>query len=179
LVAALNNLIVRLRYWFASHLPDYLKPSWFYEDWDGVDRRVNLEPQEFLASQEHLDLEATVRDIAIQQGRSETIVYQEILQAGMRQIVSKKFLEFQKRWDSLSTREKEVAALTMFGLKSHDIADLLSLSYDTVRSHSKSIYKKFGLSNKETRQARNDLRYILNEFDKDFSLREWWHSHHQ
>ena len=114
-------------------------------------RRKGKKPRIFLQDEQ---LAVHVRKIASDQQRAEQEVYDDILQAGV------KALEDRDRhaavWDSLSQREQQVAALTCLGYRSYEIADLLGVSYDTVRTHSKHIYAKFGLNRRELRLALKD-----------------------
>jgi len=95
-----------------------------------------------------------VRKIAVDQRREEQDVYQDILQAGMEVLQDKD--EYAGVWDSLSQREQQVAALTCLGYRSYEIADMLGISYETVRTHSKHVYAKFDLNRNELRQALKD-----------------------
>jgi DNA-binding NarL/FixJ family response regulator len=49
--------------------------------------------------------------------------------------------------EKLSTREVEVLSLIMQGLTNKDISERLFISFETVRSHRKSILKKIGVKN--------------------------------
>jgi DNA-binding CsgD family transcriptional regulator len=101
-----------------------------------------------------------VKKIAVDQRRGEQDVYQDILEAGMQVLQDKD--EYAGVWDTLSQREQQVTALTCLGYRSYEIADLLGVSYETVRTHSKHVYAKFGLN-------RNELRQAL----KDWDFQEW------
>ncbi len=92
-----------------------------------------------------------VRKIAGEQQRREQDVYDDILQAGMKVMQDQD--SYTTIWASLSQREQQVAALTCLGYRSYEIADMLGVSYDTVRTHSKHVYAKFGLNRQELRIA--------------------------
>ena len=62
-------------------------------------------------------------------------------------------------WESLSQREQEVTAFTCLGLTNRQIAARLSLSPETIKSHIRSVLKKFGLNSKD------ELRHILADWD--------------
>lgn len=49
--------------------------------------------------------------------------------------------------EKLSTREVEVLSLIMQGLTNREISEKLFISFETVRSHRKSILKKIGVKN--------------------------------
>lgn len=50
--------------------------------------------------------------------------------------------------DKLSTREKEIVALLFAGLTYRMIAEKLFISYETVKSHCKNIYRKLKVKGK-------------------------------
>ncbi len=92
-----------------------------------------------------------IKEIATDQRRAEQEVYDDIIKAGIQALKDKD--HYIVIWDSLSHREKQVTALTCLGYSSYEMADKLSISYDTVRTHSKHVYNKFGLKRKELRLA--------------------------
>jgi DNA-binding CsgD family transcriptional regulator len=62
-----------------------------------------------------------------------------------------------KRWESLSTREQQVAALVCLDYTSRQIAARLFISPDTVKTHLSNAFRKFNVHNKaELRQALAD-----------------------
>ena len=106
----------------------------------------------------------TLTEIARRQNRERSEVLENILRAGVDEILRGE--TYTAAWDSLSPREKEVTALICMWYSSYQIADILYISYDTVRTHSKHIYVKFNLKRKELREALKDWRFA-----------EWWESH--
>ena len=101
-----------------------------------------------------------LKEMAVDQRCGEQEVYDDIIQAGMKVLRAKD--RYASTWDSLSHREQQVTALTCLGYKSYEMADMLGISYETVRTHSKHIYGKFGLNRKE-------LLLAL----KDWDFQEW------
>lgn len=101
-----------------------------------------------------------VKKIATDQRRAEQEIYEDIIAAGMKALQDKS--EYAGIWDSLSERERQVTAMTCLGYRSYEIAGMLGISYETVRTHSKHIYAKFGLN-------RDDLRLAL----KDWDFHDW------
>ena len=95
-----------------------------------------------------------VKEIAVDQRREEQEVYNDIIEAGMKVLRDKD--HYASIWDSLSHREQQVTALTCLGYRSYEMADMLGISYETIRTHSKHIYVKFGLGRKELRLALQD-----------------------
>jgi DNA-binding CsgD family transcriptional regulator len=64
-----------------------------------------------------------------------------------------------RRWQELSPREREVTALLCLYYTNSQIANRLSVSIPTVKTHVRNILRKFGLS------RRADLRLVLAEWD--------------
>jgi DNA-binding NarL/FixJ family response regulator len=109
-------------------------------------------------------LARAVKELAVSQRRAEQEVYNDILESGMKALSDKN--KHEEIWGLLSTREQQVTALTCMGYRSYEIAGTLGISYETVRTHSKHIYAKFGLSRKELRRA---LR--------QWNFEAWWGDH--
>jgi DNA-binding CsgD family transcriptional regulator len=107
----------------------------------------------------------TVRELAVAQRRAEQEVYDDIIESGMKALSDKH--KYEDIWGLLSAREQQVTALTCLGYRSYEIAGALGISYETVRTHSKHIYAKFGLRRKGLRQA---LR--------QWNFEAWWEDHH-
>ncbi len=68
-----------------------------------------------------------------------------------------------RRWEALSPREKQVAALACIGLTGRQAAARLVVSPETVKTHMRHILRKFGLN------SRRELRAELEGWD----LSEW------
>lgn len=64
-----------------------------------------------------------------------------------------------RSWESLSQREKQVAALVCSGLTGRQTAAYLVLSPETIKTHVRHILRKFNLN------SRRDLRNLLAEWD--------------
>jgi DNA-binding CsgD family transcriptional regulator len=105
-----------------------------------------------------------VKEMAVSQRRAEQEVYDDIIESGMKVLSDKD--KHEDIWTSLSTREQQVAALICLGYRSYEIAGALGISYETVRTHSKHIYAKFGLN-------RKGLRLAL----KHWNFEEWQQDH--
>lgn len=67
--------------------------------------------------------------------------------------------ELWSRWQSLSMREQEVAALICLGYTSRQIAVKLVISPETVKSHVRNLTNKFGV------RDRRELRQALDQWD--------------
>jgi len=124
-------------------------------------RQKGLRRRAFLREEQ---LVKTVREMAISQRRAEQDVYDDIIESGMNALSDQH--KYEDIWATLSPREQEVTALTCLGYRSYEIAGALSISYETVRTHSKHIYAKFGLNRKELRLA---LRR--------WNFEAWWQDH--
>jgi len=64
-----------------------------------------------------------------------------------------------RSWDSLSTRERQVAALVCQGLTGRQVAAHLVLSPETIKTHVRHILRKFNIS------SRRELRRLLADWD--------------
>lgn len=62
-------------------------------------------------------------------------------------------------WESLSERQKEVAALACLDYTNVEIAEKMSVSIETVKKHMTEALRKFGI------RGRHQLRYILKKWD--------------
>jgi DNA-binding CsgD family transcriptional regulator len=98
-----------------------------------------------------------VKEMAVGQRRGEQEIYDDIIEAGMKALGDKD--EYANLWDTLSERAQQVTALICLGYRSYEIAGMLGISYETVRTHSKHIYAKFGLNRKGLRQALQDWNF--------------------
>lgn len=72
--------------------------------------------------------------------------------------------DLNKRYQSLSTREKQVLSLVKEGLTNFEIAERFGLSERTVESHRFHAYGKLGLKSKTTEQ--NQLKEILSRLNR-------------
>jgi DNA-binding NarL/FixJ family response regulator len=116
----------------------------------------------------HADQEllTAIQEAAQEQGRTEEDVWIEFVRAGHDQYVQTSELE--ECWDALTDREQEVTALACMGHRNYEIAETLSISHETVKSHLHNIFTKFDIRN------RNELRRAL----KDWRFDEWWDANH-
>ena len=122
------------------------------------ERQKGQEPRVFLRDE---PMVVKVKEIAVGQRRGEQEVYVDIIEAGMKVLRDQD--QYASIWDSLSQREQQVTAQTCLGYRSYEMADMLGISYETVRTHSKHVYVKFGLNKKELLLA---LR--------DWDFQAWW-----
>jgi DNA-binding CsgD family transcriptional regulator len=103
------------------------------------------------------DLFLMLMDIAIAQGKSVPVFVSELLYnvAYENQIQTKT----QSRWENLTPREQQVAALACLGYTNSEIAHYLIISINTVRSHIRNILEKYQVSSKA------ELRLLLAHWD--------------
>jgi DNA-binding CsgD family transcriptional regulator len=87
-----------------------------------------------------------LRKLAKDQGRSLDEVTYELLAHSLAQKVPASRPE--RCWPTLSHREKDVAALVYAGYTPAQIAQLLNLSLETVRTHVQRIMRKCGVHSK-------------------------------
>ena len=102
-------------------------------------------------------LQVTLSSLAKHESRPEHELAQDLFAAGLTQYRS--IDEILPKWESLSSREQEVTALTCLGLTNRQIAAQLSLSPETIKTHVRNVLLKFGLNSKV------ELRRILADWD--------------
>ena len=127
-----------------------------------LQKKKGMDSRAFQADQELL---AAIRDAAQEQGRTEEEVWMDFVRAGHDQYLQTGELE--SRWDALTEREQEVTALACLRYRNYEIAEMLSISHETVKTHLQNVFNKFDIRN------RNELRRVL----KDWQFQEWWESH--
>jgi DNA-binding CsgD family transcriptional regulator len=72
-------------------------------------------------------------------------------------------------WDELTPREKETAALACLGYTNREMAALMVISINTVKTHIRHVLRKFKVSD------RGELRQVLAGWDFD----DWLEQAHQ
>lgn len=122
------------------------------------------QPRVFLQDEE---LVAAIKDVAKQQNRAEEDVIADFTKAGLNQLWTQNELE--ERWSSLSHREQQVVALICLGYRNYEIAEMLVIAPETVKTHLQSIFNKFNL------RSSKELRLALKHWD----FREWWEHNQQ
>ncbi len=103
------------------------------------------------------NLHVTLSTLASHEGRPEHELAQDLIAAGLTQYYSTD--ELFKKWESLTTRERDVAALACLGYTNRQIAAHLSISPETVKTHLKNLLSKFQL------HSRTELRLMLSNWD--------------
>ena len=110
-------------------------------------------------------LVSSLRQSAQTQGRPEEEVLSDWANAGQTQVSRDAAAEI--KWDSLSEREQEVLALVCLGKRNYEIAGMLGIVNETVKTHLQHIFRKFGLRSKK------ELRLLLQDWD----FTSWWANH--
>ncbi len=120
-------------------------------------------PHRLLTNRYSMDIELaqTLYQLAESEQRSPEDVAADLISSGLS--LQKGSLDFQRRWESLSPREQEVAALVCLDYSTNQIANRLCVSPSTVRTHVRNVLYKFGL------HSRDELRYLLASWD----FHEW------
>lgn len=108
------------------------------------------------------ELITAISDAAREQGRSEEEILVQLIGAGQERVFGKDDVE--AHWDSLSEREQEVLALACLNQRNYEIAEILGIAPETVKTHLQNIFRKFGLRSKK------ELRLLL----KDWDFAGWW-----
>ena len=127
-------------------------------------KKGNDESRIFLQDEEIITL---VRNAAKQQGRSEAEIITDFTKAGWDQL--QQATEMEERWDSLSRREQQVVALICLGHRNYQIAKILVIAPETVKTHLQNIFTKFNL------RSSKELRLVL----KDWNFADWWEQNQQ
>jgi len=110
---------------------------------------------------------AVIKDVAKQQQRAEEEIMADFATVGLNQFLAQN--EMEQRWASLSHREQQVIALICLGYRNHEIAKILSIAPETVKTHLQRIFDKFDLRSSKA------LRVAL----KDWNFRDWWEHNRQ
>ena len=126
---------------------------------DGMDEtRVFLQDEELIA---------TIKEVAKRESRTEEEIVAEFTKVGLNQFLTQN--ELDNRWSSLSHREQQVVALICLGHRNYEIADILGIAPETVKTHLQRIFDKFHL------RSSRELRLAL----KDWNFRDWWEHNQQ
>ena len=99
----------------------------------------------------------TLKTLSEHEGLPEHKLAQNLIAAGLSQYYSTD--ELMQKWEILSARERDVAALVCLGHSNQEIADRLVITTGTVKTHITNILRKFQLA------SRYELRNLLAEWD--------------
>ncbi len=107
------------------------------------------------------DLLQSLQDLAERERRSQDDLTAELLSYALTQRVIEE--ESLRRWQGLTQREQQVAALTCLNFTNRQIAAHLIISPETVKTHVRNVLLKFDLHSKA------ELRKLL----KDWDFSDW------
>ena len=93
------------------------------------------------------ELAETLQILALEEQRPPDELAADLLASGLAQHDLQR--DAWLRWASLSPREKQVATLALQGYTNRQIAQALTVSQDTVKSHVRRILFKFNLHSKD------------------------------
>ena len=102
-------------------------------------------------------LQVTLSTLASDEGRPEDELIPDILVAGLTQYEARERLW--NTWETLSPREKDVAAFVCLGYTNRQVAAHLNISPYTVKDRLSSVFRKFDVHKRE------DLRLLLSIWD--------------
>jgi DNA-binding CsgD family transcriptional regulator len=122
------------------------------------------EPRVFLKDEE---LIATIKNVAKQEKRTEEEIVAEFTKVGLNQFLTQN--ELDQRWESLSQREQQVVALICLGHRNYEIANILGIAPETVKTHLQRVFDKFQL------RSSKELRLSL----RDWNFHDWWEQNQQ
>jgi DNA-binding CsgD family transcriptional regulator len=102
-------------------------------------------------------MQVTLATLSKHEGRPEDDLIQDLLAAGLTQYYSSDVLL--QQWETLSPRERDVAALACLGYTNKEIGRKLSISPETVKTHLRNVLIKFNL------RTRSELKLSLKGWD--------------
>ena len=126
--------------------------------WRRLLTKIGLRPKSgprYFEVSESLQLKLT--SLAKHAGRPEDQLAQELLAAGLTEYYSQD--ELWTRWETLTPRECEVAALICLGYTNRQAAVRMSITTATVKFHVRNVLDKFGV------ETRSQLQQLLREWD--------------
>lgn len=129
----------------------------FFSLWQRLLCDLGLRPEDRRTSSLDESLLQSVQELAEREQRPEAEVTSDLLAFALAQHdVDEDLLAL---WKTLTPREQQVAALVCLGFKNQEIARRLMISKETVKTHIRSILRKFGVHSKA------DLRMALYGWD--------------
>lgn len=102
-------------------------------------------------------LHVALEDMAAREQRPSSELQADLLVSGMMQ--RERNHSLWRRWQSLSPREQQAAALACLGYTNRQIAARLGVAEETVKTHIRNTLTKFNLHGKA------ELRMVLREWD--------------
>lgn len=129
--------------------------------------KTKVDPEQTRVFLQDEELIAAIKDVAKQQNRPEEEIIADFAKAGLNQLWTQNELE--QHWSSLTHREQQVVALICLGYRNYQIAEMLVIAPETVKTHLQSIFNKFHL------RSSKELRLVL----KYWEFQDWWEHNQQ
>jgi DNA-binding CsgD family transcriptional regulator len=133
------------------------RKHFFQRLWERILRSRSPAPRLLNGYSLDIRLTETLRDLAEAENRSPGEIAADLIVFGLAQQNGQ--YDLYQRWQKLSPREQDVAALICLHYTNRQIARHLYLSENTVRTHSHNVMVKFAVNN------RADLRRLLDNWD--------------
>ena len=102
-------------------------------------------------------MQTTLSTLAEFEGQPEDELAQTLLASGLDQYYAQE--ELLKRWDTLTAREKDVAAYVCLGYTNRQVGEILSISPDTVKFHLHNVFIKYDV------KSRTQLQQLMERLD--------------
>lgn len=125
--------------------------------WEKLTKRLRKQKDPIRTFAVEGDLLQLLQEIARKEQKQEDQVAQDLV---AQAIQSRRQAEYSlSKWKDLSPREQHVVALCCLGYSNSEIAEQLSISLNTVKSHIRNACQGLGV------QSKSDLRKMLAEWD--------------
>ena len=125
--------------------------------WERLLRALGYQRVRQVTFEARQDLLEAVQELADQESRLPEQVTTDLIRQALAQRRAAEF--YVDRWQQLTPREQQVAALVCLNYTNHQIAARLTISPDTVKTHVHHLLAKFDLHRKA------DLRVTLSGWD--------------
>ena len=126
--------------------------------WQRMLTLIGLRPQPGSRTYEISEsLQSTLTTLAQHESRPVDELIPDLLAAGLTQYRTTD--ELWPKWESLSTREKDVAALACLGYTNSQIGARLGTSTETIKTQMRAVLRKFEV------ETRSQLRMLLASWD--------------
>ena len=102
-------------------------------------------------------MQTTLSTLAEFEGQPEDELAQAFLASGLDQYYAQE--ELLRRWDTLTAREKDVAAYVCLGYTNRQVGEILSISPDTVKFHLHNVFIKYDV------KSRTQLQQLMEGLD--------------
>lgn len=115
--------------------------------WQRLLRALGYNPAPRVYFPIDLDLVQSLQQVADQEHRPEDEIVADLLSLGLSQHQATD--DYLERWNSLTTRQQQVTALTCLNYTNRQIATRLMISHETVKTHLHNVLHKFRLHTKD------------------------------